>query len=206
MTTAALLMALMASGGYCGEGTAPLPATCSDDVLAYDDGTAWWVTWGGQYRGTWFHTADFYPESCDFIAEAAEFWFYHPASWWVADQFVAEVYNGGQNGPTEMLYDTTVTAEHYAAVIVELPDSLQTAAHFWLVVNTELSAGGWPSSLGDNSPNSTDHSFFSDDGEEWEPWIVEGETACDYLIRAHGEPVGLGLESATWGGIKALYH
>jgi hypothetical protein len=33
-----------------------------------------------------------------------------------------------------------------------------------------------------------------------------GRDACDYLIRAHGETVGLGLESATWGGIKALYH
>lgn len=183
------------------------PAVSSaDDVLQYDDGTAWWVTWGGQYRGTWFNTADFYPEPCDFIADAAEFWFYHPASWWVADQFVTEVYNGDRNGPTEMLYDTTVTAEHYTAVMVDLPDSLQTAADFWLVVNTEFSSGGWPSSLGDNSPNSSDHSFFSYDGEAWEPWIVEGGAAFDYLIRAHGEPVGLGLEAATWGGIKTLYH
>ena len=185
------------------------PATpAGDDVLQYDDGTIAWLTWNGLYRGTWFHTADFYPESCEFMADAAEFWFYHTSAgpYWDTNDFVAEVHNGGSGGPDEMLFDTTVVAEHYAAVIVELPDSLQTAAHFWLVVNTELSAGGWPSSLGDNSPNSTDHSFFSDDGEEWEPWIVEGETACDYLIRAHGEPVGLGLESATWGGIKALYH
>jgi hypothetical protein len=38
----------------------PLGTAPSDDELTYFDGTAWWLSWDGLYRGTWFNTADFY--------------------------------------------------------------------------------------------------------------------------------------------------
>jgi hypothetical protein len=206
MSILVILMALTASAGSGGTMIQPVAAPATDDVLQYDDGTAWWVTWGGLYRGTWFHTADFYSESCEFMLGGAEFWFYQqPGYPWDTDQFIAEVYNGAQSGPEELLYDTTVTAAHMTGVIIFPADSILTGPDFWLVENTELSGGGWPSISADGTPNASSHSFFSEDGEEWEPWIVGGETACDYLIRAHGSPVDLSLQSETWGGIKTLF-
>ena len=207
MSVLAILMALTASAGAGGEMIQPVEAPATDDVLQYDDGTALWITWGGLYRGTWFHTADFYSEPCDFKLGGAELWFYHSGSYpWDTDQFILEVYNGAQSGPEELLYDTTVTAAHMTGVIVFPADSILADPDFWILENTELSGGGWPSILADNSPNSVDHSFFSDDFIAWEPWTVGGgDTACDFLIRAHGSPMDLSLQSETWGGIKALF-
>ena len=206
MNVLAVLIALSVSAGFCGEMVAPLRAPAADDILQYDDGTVWWVTWEGLYRGTWFHTADFYAEPCEFTLAAAEFWFYQqPGCSWDTDQFIAEIYNGAESGPGELLYDTTVTAYHMTGTIIEFPDSIHVQPDFWLLENTQLSAGGWPSIAADGTPNSKSHSFFSDDFSVWEPWIVGGDMACDYLIRAHGAPVGLSLQSESWGGIKALF-
>ncbi len=194
------------STGPSEERVSPVFVPGSDDVLQYDDGTPWWLTWGGLYRGTWFHTADFYPDPCDFMLGAAEFWFYHHSVYpWDTDEFIVEVWNGEQTGPEELLYDTTVTAAHMTGVIVFPADSILTEPDFWLIENTELSAGGWPAILGDNTPGSADHSFYSDDFIVWEPWVLQGSEANDYLIRAHGSPVDMALESRTWGGIKALF-
>lgn len=116
-----------------------------------------------------------------------------------------EVYNGAQSGPEELLYDTTVTAVHMTGVIVFPADSILAEPDFWILQNSEPSSGGWPALLADNSPNSANHSFYSDDFIVWEPWVLQGPTANDYLIRAHGSPVDLSLQSETWGGIKALF-
>ncbi len=70
-------------------------------------------------------------------------------------------------------------------------------ANFWGLINTTMSAGGWPSVLGDNTVG--EHSFFSDDMIVWEPW---GELG-DYFIRAKGEFNS--LNSTTWGAVKALF-
>ena len=39
----------------------PLPITGSDGGFQYDDGTAYWLTWSGLYRATWFDADDFVP-------------------------------------------------------------------------------------------------------------------------------------------------
>jgi len=71
--------------------------------------------------------------------------------------------------------------------------------------NTSLSSGGWPCILGDNTPNSTSHSFFSDDFIIWEPWIVQGPNSNDYFIRVEGYPPWT-LQSESWGAIKGQFR
>ena len=173
-------------------------AGSTDDCLQYDDGEPWWISWGGVYRGTWFDTGDFFTEPCELMLGAAEYWFMHSSSFpWDNDQFVAAVYNGDVSGPVELLYDTTVVASHMTGVMVEFADSIQTGPDFWLIVGTELSAGGWPSSVAD--AENCGHSFRSDD------FMVYDEAIGDWFIRAHGSPYDLSLLCDTWGGIKALY-
>lgn len=169
----------------------PLYAGGTDDVYQYDDGTAWWITWEGLYRGVWFDSEDFgiYYNPC--IVDL-EFWFYHHTSYpWDTGSFYAELYNGEQEGPVTQLDQTSLTAVHYAPCYADYSSPIVTAVNFWGLVNTEMSSGGWPSLLSDNSPNWTgnDHSFYSDDFVVWDPWIAGG----------------IGLEAATWGGVKALY-
>lgn len=183
----------------------PQPCGCSDDVLQYDDGTACWLTWGGMYRGVWFHLEDFSPGCGDFLADTLEYWFYHSGSWDTCS-FYAELYSGGSGGPEIELFSTSVTAGHYCPTYVEVSPPVQTGGDFWIIVDTEMSSGGWPSLLGDGTPNSQfgSHSFLSDDFMIWEPWIIQGPEADDYMIRAHGIPI-LGLEEETWGAIKGLF-
>lgn len=169
----------------------------TDDCLQYDDGTPWWYSWGGVYRGTWFDTEDFYAEECGIMLGAAEYWFMHGIYPWDTSEFVAMVYNGDSSGPVELLYDTTLVASHMTGVTVEFPDSIAADPNFWLMVNTELSAGGWPSTLAD--AENSGHSFFSDD------FMVYDEAIGDWLFRAHGQPYDMSLQCDTWGGIKALY-
>ncbi len=175
----------------------------SDDDLTYFDGTPWWLTWGGLYRGTWFNSADFYGTAEEMEIDQSEMWFYHHTSYpWDTSDVYFELYNGDQMGPTDQLDQTMVTATHYSAVELDYDPVIATEANFWLVANTELSSGGWPAILGDNSPGDTDHSFFSDDFIVWEPWIIQGPTSNDYWIQAEGSP---SFDNATWGSIKTLY-
>ncbi|MFO7949282.1 MAG: hypothetical protein R6U36_02830 [Candidatus Fermentibacteraceae bacterium] len=179
-------------------GTAP-----SDDELTYFDGTAWWLSWDGLYRGTWFNTEDFYGVPNDWEHGRTEMWFYHHSSYpWDTSDIYFEVYNGDQTGAAELLDQTRTTAGHYTAVVVECYPTFTTEPDFWLMANTELSSGGWPSILGDNTPNEVNHSFHSDDFIVWQPWIIQGPMANDYWIVA--EEI-LSLESATWGAVKTLF-
>ncbi len=180
----------------------PLYIPASDDLLQYDDGTANWLTWGGLYRGAWFNIADF-GLSGGWSTTQSQFWFFHHSSYpWDVSSFYGELYNGDQAGPVTQLDQTSVTATHYQPVYANYSPAITTEANFWVLINTELSAGGWPAVLGDNTPQTADHSFFSDDFIVWEPWIIGGSTANDYFIRSTGTGA---LESATWGSIKALY-
>jgi len=183
----------------------PLPVPATDDLLQYDDGSAWWLSWSGLYRGTWFNTTDFYPPATGFWVEYLEYWFYHHSSYpWDAASFSAELYNGGSSAPVTQLDQTSVTALHYAPCFANYSSPIWAEANFWGVVNTEMSSGGWPSILGDNSPDFADHSFFSDDFIVWEPWVIQGPTANDYFIRANGGTWD--LDQTTWGSIKALFQ
>jgi hypothetical protein len=169
------------------------------DVLQYDDGSANWLTWGGTCRGVWFNTQDFMPGGTGFALEAMEWWFYEHSSYpWDTSDFYAEVWNGDGNGPVELLDSQQLSAVHYAAVFTYYDPPLVAEDNFWGLINTTMSAGGWPSVLGDGTAG--EHSFFSDDMIVWEPW---GELG-DYFIRAHGEFL-LSLEGDSWGSIKALF-
>jgi hypothetical protein len=175
------------SGGY------------DEEVLQYDDGSGYWLTWGGTYRGVWFNTQDFSPGSTGFMLEAMEWWFYQmPGYPWETSEFYAQVYNGGQGGPAELLASQQLSAVHYSAVFTYYDPPLECESNFWGVENTVLSSGGWPSSLGDGTPG--EHSFYSDDFIIWESWGNLG----DYFIRAHGES-SVSLERASWGSVKALF-
>ena len=179
----------------------PLSIPNTDDQLSYDDGTANWLTWGGLYRGTWFNLADFGGGSgSSWNAQNAELWFFHHSSYpWDTASFYCEVYNGDASAPVTQLNQTSVPALHYAACYANYSPELVCEANFWIIANTELSSGGWPSILGDPSPPAVCHSFFSDDFIVWEPW---GELG-DYFVRTTGT---MALSSSTWGSIKALYN
>ncbi|MDM7992544.1 MAG: hypothetical protein QUS11_04465 [Candidatus Fermentibacter sp.] len=97
-----------------------------------------------------------------------------------------------------MFDQSTVTASHYAPVLVDYPAPVSCGNDFWIVVHTGMSAGGWPSLLGDGTPGAEFHSYFSSDGTLWQSW---GEG--DFIIRSHGGTAG--LETETWGSIKALF-
>jgi hypothetical protein len=182
----------------------PLPIGNTDAYLHYDDGTAYWLSWNGLYRGVWFNLLDFSPWSPGAAIFMLESWFFHHASYpWDTASFYAEIYGGDAAGPTTQLDQTSVTAAHYSPVyaVYSWP-GIQVEQNFWCLINTEMSAGGWPSLLGDNTPQSVSHSFQSDDFVIWEPWIIQGPTANDFFIGA--EPF-LELDQSTWGSIKTLF-
>jgi hypothetical protein len=182
----------------------PLPVGGTDAAFQYDDGTAYWLTWGGLYRGTWFHAQDFSPWGYGFTIESLEFWFFENMGW-DTNHFYAELWNGGgAEGPGILIDQTSVTAAHYTAVYSYYSPPISLDANFWGIINTQMSVGGWPSNLGDNTPQPVSHSFFSDDLSTWDPWLIQGTIANDYFIRANGTLL-VGLDQTTWGAIKTLF-
>ncbi len=203
MKLAIAVLAILAMVAFAGQARVEVPgvAGSTDDVLSYDNGTFHWLTWGGMYRGTWFNTDDFLPGSTGFSLEQVEYWFYEHSSYpWDTADFYAEVWNGDDMGPLVLLAQESVTALHVAPCYFTFDPALAVEGNFWGLINTEMSAGGWPSVLGDfSTPGDAGHSFFSDDFIVWEPWGEMGE----YFIRAHGEFNA--LNSTTWGAVKALF-
>lgn len=168
------------------------------DELVYDDGTAHWLTWGGLYRGTWFDPTDFIYPILDCEVEGMEFWFYHhPEYPWDTSSFYAELWQGGISAPVHQLVQTQLVATHYSPAIAVYSPAISSMEPFWGLVNLEMSTGGWPSTLGDNTPNFTvdAHSFVSEDFIVWEPWIG-GETGSNLVS----------FENNSWGSIKGLYR
>ncbi|MBN1434002.1 hypothetical protein JW921_04530 [Candidatus Fermentibacterales bacterium] len=173
----------------------------------YDDGTAYWLTWDGTYRGTWFDAEDFIPGVPGVTLHELEFWFYHHSSYpWDTASFMGELWNGGISMPADSIDANSVTAVHYAPCYVDYGypgPGVSVDTQWWIVINTEMSAGGWPSTLGDNTPQVLgDHSFFSDSFTVWEPWVIQGPTANDFFIRCDGY---IGLDESTWGSLKTLF-
>ncbi|MDM7993168.1 MAG: hypothetical protein QUS11_07635 [Candidatus Fermentibacter sp.] len=166
-----------------------------DYVIDYDDGTAYWLTWTTTYHGVWFHPSDFGYSGWD--PDASEMWFYHHSYYpWDTGSFYCELCTGGASGPEMALDQESLTAVHYAPCYA-YHDIGVPLTDFWIVVNTSMSSGGWPSILGDPDPSSPAHSFQSDDFATWDAWDLG-----DFFIRSH---YFYGLESETWGAIKALY-
>lgn len=116
--------------------------------------------------------------------------------------FYAELWSGDdETGPATLLFhEESATAVHYSPVCVEVDPPIHPGPDFWVLVNREMSSGGWPSLLGDNTPNWTGypHSFLSDDFISWQPWIY------DLSIRAYTN-VPYGLSPGTWGELKTLF-
>lgn len=182
----------------------PFTTARNDDFLQYDDGTASWICWAGLYRGTWFHVGDFEPGMPGWVAQWNYLWFYHEPSYpWDISAFYCELYDGASGGPVTQLCQTSVTALHLSPTVVTYPDPISLGADFWVLENTEMSAGGWPSICGDNTLNPANHSFYSEDFIVWQPWIVQGPTANDFLMQSDAE---FSLTPSSWGWIKALYH
>ncbi len=168
-------------------------------LLQYDDGTATWFSFDGKYRGVAFDVGHFNPDASGFDLNTVEYWFYNSGiPLWDTDQFYAEVWEGGVGGPVGLLATQTVTALHFSPCYLQLSDPLTTGTGFWCLVNTELSANGSPSLLGDDV---TDHdrSLFSSNMTSWTAW-----TLGDYLVRADGE-FFFSLETGSWAAIKALF-
>jgi hypothetical protein len=185
----------------------PLPVGCTDDVMQYDDGIASWIWFEGMARGVWFNTDDFYPGASSAVVNDLEFWFYENAGSypWDTASFYAELWNGDYAGPDTQLDQTSITAFHYAPCFANYATPIPTEVGFWGLINTEMSAGGWPSILLDNTPDPVNHSFFLSDESVWEPVIIQGPTANDFFIRADAAPPGGALDQSTWGAIKTLF-
>ncbi len=198
---ALLILGSLAAGGNL---LLDRPVVCPSDrdVLQYDDGTAYWLSWGGLYRGVFFDLGDFYGDPTGFWADSVEFWFYHHASYpWDTASFYAELYSGTEAAPGTLLSQESVTASHMSPSVGSYYPPIYLPVQFWVILNSEMSAGGWPSLLADNSPNFTGspHSFYSEDFIVWEQMELG-----DYFIRVHGTPM-LGLEQCTWGSLKTLW-
>ncbi len=151
------------------------------------------------YRGVWFDATDFIPYVTYYEIYQSEFWFYHHASYpWDTSDVYVEVWEGPVSNPVTQLDQTMITAIHYAPVYATYATPLLSSAEFWAFANTEMSAGGWPSILGDGTPGS--NSFFSDDFIIWEPWGDMG----DYFIAVEGFPPW-DYSNTTWGSLKVTF-
>jgi hypothetical protein len=161
-----------------------------DDILSYDDGSAYWLVWDGVYRGTWFDLTEFWPPATHLYCYYTEYWFYHHSSHpWDTSSFYAELWNGDAACP-----QTRGPHFHDGPALRPRTCRLQpihrNESNFWAIINTTMSDGGWPSLLADNTPNSTAHSFCSDDFILWESWPEFQQS----------------LQRSSWAGIKGLFR
>ena len=204
MKKAIAILAVLSLAALAGQVAVNLdPIQGSDaDWLTYDDGTPNWYTWGGVYRGVWFNCEDFIPGAVGISVTQSEVWFYHGVSsgnvWDTSDVYI-EIWNGDSMAPVTQLDQTMGVAAHYAPMYTTYATPLMGEANLWCIVNTELSAGGWPSVLGDGTPGV--NSFFSDDFIIWEPWGDMG----DYMIAIEGDIDPGALSSSSWGSLKAAF-
>lgn len=206
-----LTLAIIAFTAFAGssipvpEGYIPGGGSTDADYLQYDDGTSFWLTWAGMYRGVWFNTEDFVPGMSGFALDFSEYWMYHHTDRpWDTSDFYAEIWNGDYMGPLVKLDTQELTGIHYAPVFANYATPIEAESNFWAIENTEMSAGGWPSILADNTEPTVAHSYFSDDFYVWEPWTMPtGEG--DFILRVEGEFLDEALDNVTWGGIKAVF-
>jgi hypothetical protein len=204
MKKAIAILAVLSIAAFAGEIVVNLGPTPEKDAdwLQYDNGSAWWLTWGGMYRGVWFNAEDFTTESVSSVGiQQAELWFYHSSSrpWDISD-FYCEIWNGDAMGPVTQLDQTLITAIHYSPVYADYSPEMIAEPNFWCLINTEMSAGGWPSVLGDSIASSAENSFFSDDFIVWEPWGMG-----NYFIRIYADVPYYSIDNTTWGSLKATF-
>ena len=195
------VLSLVAFAGQVAVNLDPVQETDAD-WLTYFNGSPHWLTWGGTYRGTWFNAQDFIPGAGSGEVMQSEFWFFHHSSYpWDTSDVYLELWNGDAMGPMTQLDQTMKTAVHYSQVLVTYPTPVGVEQNFWGLANTELSAGGWPAILADNTQGSTGiHSFYSDDFIVWEPWDLG-----NFWIGVYWEEVAGAFDNTTWGALKATF-
>jgi len=188
--------ALLVIAALLAAADAPVSPVLCNPIISdymYDDCTACWITWTGEWRAVAFGDM-----GC--LLTGAELWFYHSSTWpWDTSQFGISAWEWGSSGPGTMTDCDTWSAMHMTAAFAPL---YCPADSFWVIMHTGFSSGGWPSVLGDGSPRSDPHSLYSDDFTNWTPWNP-GTGSCDYLIR--GSSIMWGLQPSTWGSIKSCW-
>ncbi len=168
------------------------------DIFFYDDRCPSWITWAGTYRAVWFGLSDFFPEPYDTHLLSTEMWFYHLSEFpWDTSEFSSELWLGNNGYPINEISSVGGIAQHYCAVTCQFNEQPWVTDLFWIILNTEQSTGGWPSSISDGTiPSSgTDHSFYSNDFIVWAPWTIQVSTS--YPMK---------LESQSWGSLKKLFN
>lgn len=180
--------------------------------LCYENGSPCWLCWEHQYRGVWFNLEDFMPGSSPGMElELTELWFYHSSSYpWDTSETYIEFWNGNSVGPSAFLDRDTITASSLAPVYIDhSPDWVAVDVQFWILQNTQLSSGGWPSLIADNSNQSVSHSMVSPEGIIWVPFTPQGSSSTpEFFIStlieypwAHGGD----LRPLSWASLKALF-
>ncbi len=191
--------------------SSPVISSPKGDWAHYDNGTPSWLCYEQQYRGVWFNLQDFIPGISDGMElENTEVWFYHDTSYpWDTAETYIEFWNGTSSGPTEFIEQHTVTAQHYTPTSIDhSPDWVVIDAQFWVIQNTELSLGGWPSLLGDDSDNPIAHSMVSDNMSLWEPFTGLDGTGSEFFISTYPEypwAHGADLTPHSWGSLKVIF-
>jgi hypothetical protein len=205
MQFALLMISVSALGSGSPEVSRVIQETDQQVYLQYDDDSPSWLTWTGLYRGVWFNTDDWLPGQPFNWIDFSEYWMYHDVSYpWDVSDFISEIRHGYSSGPLTLIDSDQITAIHYAPVYGNFNKN-GDLSDFWAIDVSSLSSGGWPSLIGDETPPSVDHSFYSDDFITWIPWS-DGIWTGDYLIRAqvHYE-YNPALERMTWGSLKAAF-
>ncbi len=190
------------------DGSLPVNSSSSGDMLQYDDGTAVWSYFEQQYRGIWFNLDDFIPGEPGFDLVYTELWFYHDTAHpWDTSETHVEFWNGTSSNPQEFLDQVTVTALHFAPSIIEHPlNSITVESQFWIIQNTDLSLGGWPSIIGDHGGLPVVHSMVRENMSLWEPYTPANETNGNFFIRTLYDPwPWSSLAPQTWASIKTVF-
>jgi hypothetical protein len=179
----------------------PLPVPTTEDVLQYDDGTAEWTS-QANYKGVWFSITDFSPYAVGFSCAQISYWWHNSmgSAWWDS-----EIWIGGASGPESLLVVVPTSGISMVPTFVSFDPPIECGNSFWVVMDCEPMGAGRPATFADDTPNPISHSFISEDGITWEPFIMEsGPTAIDLFFRAYGT-LELDLEGSSWGRIKALF-
>ncbi len=209
MKSTLALLVLFSLTAFAGQAAVDSGSIQGEDTfwIMYDDCTPADISWEGTYRGVWFNLEDFIPGICSAYLLESKFWFYHMETgyaWDTSDVYL-ELWKGDSAGPFLRRDQTLVTALHYAPVGVQYWPIIHITANSWVLANTELSTGGWPSLLSDEMTSQETHSYYSDDFTVWNPWGTPG--ACgDYfvsLLVSLNPPYS--LTSTTWGSLKATF-
>lgn len=178
-------------------------ASGTDDLLQYDDGTADWFTFEGEYRGTWFNLEDFYPavDATGFVVNYAEVWFFHVSSQpWDASDFIGEITDGTPYSPGTVFAHDTGTALHLSPFYLYPMATCTTSTDFTVTEIPQFSEFGAPSIASDVSPALKPRSFTVTSSviDFWQ---------YDFLIRVNGYPVPpVELARTTWASLKATFN